>query len=75
MAVFRLAARDGSVTMVVRARCMTCAQQVAVAHAGPEGRHVWATRQNCTVELVWAPEREGYVSDGPDGVIERIEHD
>ncbi len=52
MAIFKLAALDGSVKMVVRARCISCARAVAVDHAGPEGTRVWRDSSLSSVELV-----------------------
>ncbi len=52
MAIFKLAALDGSVEMVVRARCISCARAVAVDHAGPEGTRVWRDSSLSSVEVV-----------------------
>lgn len=72
MAIFRLTALDGSVSMLVRARCLTCARQVATANAGPEGTKVWASREHSTVELVREP--CGYPNEGRSELLKRIEH-
>lgn len=61
MAIFLLTALDGSAAMVVRARCLTCARNVAVEHAGPEGTRVWASREHSTVELVRDTDRPGLI--------------
>ncbi|MBV7482515.1 hypothetical protein [Bordetella sp. BOR01] len=52
MAIFKLAALDGSIELVVRARCLTCARAVAVEHAGTEGTRVWRDPNLSSVELV-----------------------
>ncbi|MCI2809379.1 hypothetical protein [Eoetvoesiella caeni] len=75
MAIFKLSALDGGVVLIVRARCLTCARQVAIDYAGPEGTRVWASRSNSTVDLIRDPESHGYLSEGKSGLIKRIEHD
>lgn len=75
MAIFKLSALDGGVVLIVRARCLTCARQIAIDHAGPESARVWATRANSTVDLIRDPESQGYLSEGKSGLIKRIEHD
>lgn len=75
MAIFKISALDGSVSMIVRARCLTCARQIAIERAGPEGKRVWSSREHSSVELIRNPERLGYLSDGKNGLIKRIKHD
>lgn len=52
MAIFKLSALDGTVSMVLRARCISCARAVAVDHAGSEGTRVWRDSSLSSVELV-----------------------
>ncbi len=61
MAIFKLTALDGSAAMVVRARCLSCARQVAVEYAGAEGTQVWASREHSTVELVREDDRPALI--------------
>lgn len=61
MALFKLTANDGSVTMVVRARCLTCARNVAVENAGDEGTAVWRDSERSTVVLVRETDRPGLI--------------
>ncbi len=72
MAIFRLSALNGSVSMLVRARCLTCARQVATANARQEGTRTWASREHSVVELVREP--RGYTAEGRSELLERIEH-
>ena len=72
MAIFKVSALDGSVSMLVRARCLTCARQVATANAGPEGTRTWASREHSTVELV--RELCRYPAEGRSELLKRIEH-
>lgn len=74
MAIFKLTALDGSVGLFVRARCLSCARQVAVEHAGAEGTRTWASRQHSTVELIRNAEQHGYEAEGRNALIKRIEH-
>lgn len=52
MAIFKLSARDGGQTAVVRARCITCARSVAADSPGPEGPMLWRDPAQSTVELI-----------------------
>ena len=61
MAIFKITALDGSAAMVVRARCLECARQVAIENAGEEGKKVWASREYSTVELVRETDRPGLI--------------
>jgi len=70
MAIFKLDALDGSASMLVRARCLSCARNEAV-RADRERSKVWASRQHSTVELVRDPESIGIFEAGPDGVVQQ----
>lgn len=61
MAIFKVSSRDGSAEMVVRAKCLTCARQIAVENAGPEGTAVWRDSSQSTVELVRETDRPGLI--------------
>ena len=61
MALFKLTAKDGSVAMIVRARCLTCARSVAVENAGDEGTSVWRDPARSDVDLVRETDRPGLI--------------
>lgn len=61
MALFKLQAKDGSVEMVVRAKCLSCARQIAVENHGPEGTAVWRDPDQSSVELIRETDRPGLI--------------
>lgn len=61
MALFKLTAKDGSVAMIVRARCLTCARSVAVENAGEEGTAIWRDPVRSDVDLVRETDRPGLI--------------
>lgn len=61
MAIFKLSARDGSQTAVVRARCITCARSVAADSAGHEGPMLWRDPALSTVELIRPDDKRGLI--------------
>lgn len=61
MPIFKLTARDTGQSVVVRARCLSCARSVAVEHAGPEGTLVWRDAEQSTVELVRDTDRPAMI--------------
>lgn len=50
--LFLVEALDKSVAIVVRARCMTCARQVAVDNAGAEGTEIWRNPAKTQVHAI-----------------------
>ena len=71
MPVFKVKARDGSITLLVRARCISCARDVAAEAAGPEGSRLWRDPERSGVELVQHPESMGLEPQGPRSVLKR----
>lgn len=71
MPVFKVKARDGSIALLVRARCISCARDVAAEAAGPEGTRMWRDPELSSVELVHNPEALGLETAGPRAVLKR----
>lgn len=67
MPAFLINARDGSVAMLVRARCISCARSVGVEHAGSEGTRMWRDPEMSSVELV----RNHPQGDGKPALLQR----
>lgn len=74
MAIFKLDALDGSVSLVVRAACLSCARQIAVERSPAKEVKAWRDPSLSTVTLIRNPEQHGYLSEGKRGLIERKEH-
>ncbi|MGN5537793.1 hypothetical protein NBV64_09085 [Alcaligenes sp. DN25] len=72
MAIFNVSARDGSVSLVIRARCMSCARQLAADRSPVHEKRLWRDPEMSSVELVDHPERLGYFSEGMNGILKRI---
>ena len=51
MAIFKVTQRDSGKSMVVRAKCVSCARTVAVENAGAEGTAVWRDPDQSSVDL------------------------
>ncbi len=47
--------------MIVRARCLSCARNIAVANAGDEGTAIWRDPARSSVELVRETDRPGLI--------------
>lgn len=60
-ALFLIKATDDSVAMVVRARCLSCARQVAVDNCGTEGTEIWRNPTKTTVSLIDTSGKPGAV--------------
>lgn len=71
MAIFRLTARNGSVELIVRARCISCARQIAAERSPAAERVVWRDSEQSVVDLIRNPEHHGYLSEGKIGLIHR----
>ncbi|MFU3391711.1 hypothetical protein ACM7KZ_29230 [Pseudomonas aeruginosa] len=61
MAIFIIKERAASRSMVVRARCASCARTVAVENAGAEGTMVWRDPSLSSVELVRETDKPGLI--------------
>lgn len=61
MAIFKVTQRDSGKSMIVRAKCVTCARTVAVEHAGSEGTAVWRDPERSSVELVRHDDRPSLI--------------
>lgn len=72
MAIFNVSARDGSVSLVIRARCMSCARQLAADRSPVHEKRLWRDPEMSSVELVDHPGRLGYFSEGMNGILKRI---
>lgn len=73
MPIFRVFARGNSVSLIIRARCLSCARQIAAERSPAEEFAVWADSQRSGVEWISNPETQGYLTDGPAGIIKRIQ--
>ena len=60
MPIFKLTASSG-LAMVVRARCISCARDVAAEHAGAEGTMLWRDPAQSTVELIRPDDKRGLI--------------
>ncbi|WP_419204195.1 hypothetical protein [Bordetella trematum] len=74
MAIFKVSARDGSVSLVIRARCISCARQIAVQRSPSTEVRLWRDPARSAVALIENPEQYGYLREGRQGFIERIQH-
>lgn len=70
MAIFRIDRPGTTNAMIVRARCLSCARDVAVRHAGDEGTMVWRDPEQSTVTLM---RNSGYEPEGKSTLIVRME--
>lgn len=73
MPIFNVSARDGSVSLVVRARCISCARQIAAERSPAAEFAMWSSPVMSGVEWVHDPEAQGYLVDGKAGIIKRIQ--
>ena len=72
MAIFRVFARDNSVSLVIRARCISCARQIAAERSPSDEFALWSDSQRSGVEWISNPEAHGYLVEGHAGIIKRI---
>lgn len=61
MAIFKVTQRANGKSMIVRAKCVSCARTVAVQNAGAEGTAVWRDPERSSVELVRHDDRPGLI--------------
>lgn len=72
MAIFNVSARDGSVSLIIRARCLSCARQLAADRSPAHERRLWRDPERSSVELVANPGRQGFFADGKNGILKRV---
>lgn len=60
MPIFKLTAGTGQ-SVVVRARCISCARTVAAENAGAEGTLLWRDPAQSTVELIRPDDKSGLI--------------
>lgn len=72
MAIFELHSKD--VSLVIRARCITCARQVAVENSPSSELMMWRDPSLSTVKVIYKPQEMGLNPDGKRTIIRRIEH-
>lgn len=73
MPIFKVFARDNSVSLVIRARCLSCARQIAAERSPAAEFALWSSPVMSGVEWVHDPEAYGYLADGNVGIIKRIQ--
>lgn len=73
MPIFRVFARDNSVSLVIRARCLSCARQIAAERSPADEFALWSDPQQSGVEWISNPEAQGYLAEGRAGIIKRIQ--
>ena len=52
MAIFKLTAHDDSIVLVLAAKCLSCARNIAANGAGVEGPRMWLDPSKSTCELM-----------------------
>ena len=52
MAIFKLTAYDDSIVIVLAAKCLSCARNIAANAAGPEGPRMWLDPAKSTCEVL-----------------------
>jgi len=72
MPIFKVFARDSSLALVIRARCISCARQIAAERSPAAEFALWSDGQQSGVEWISNPEAQGYLAEGRAGIIKRI---
>lgn len=75
MAIFNISARDGHVSLVIRAPCVVCARQAAVERSPAKETKLWRNPDLSEVKLIVHPEQYGYLVEGRRGIIKRTNHE
>lgn len=70
--VFVLAANDGSIELTIRAKCISCARNIAADNAGDEGTRIWRDGHLSTITLMQNPEAKGYSKTGRPQILGRV---
>ena len=55
MALFKLTSYDSKIVLLVFAKCITCARNLAADCAGAEGTAIWRNPAKSTVEVLREP--------------------
>ena len=71
MAIFKVSAKNGSIELIVRSQCLSCARSVAALESPAIEKLIWRDPSQSTVQVIYNPEREGYDPKGKLGVIRR----
>lgn len=66
MGIFEI--RNSVAMLRVRARCLTCARNLAAENAGPEGPRIWRDPAQSTIKVIGP-------SAGRAAILERIENE
>lgn len=74
MALFKVKARDGSVALLVRARCITCARETAVNTYPASEIMLWRDPNLSTVEVIYGASKTLHEPSGKRCVLERTEY-
>lgn len=72
MPIFKVFARDNSVSLVIRARCISCARRIAAERSPADEFLLWSDSQQSGAEWISNPEAQGYLTEGRAGIIKRI---
>ena len=72
--VFVLKANDGSIELTIRAKCISCARNIAADNAGAEGTRIWRDGHLSTIALMQNPETHGYSKAGRPQILGRVTH-
>ncbi len=75
MALFKVKARDGSVSLLVRARCITCARETAVNTYTAKETLLWRDPNLSSVEVIHNTSQLLYEPSGKRCVLERTEYE
>ncbi|WP_170924555.1 hypothetical protein [Vibrio casei] len=75
MAIFELKSKDGAISLIVRAKCLSCARQVAVESTPSNELMLWRDPSLSTVNVIYNPERQGFEPKGKRAIIRRTEHE
>lgn len=73
MALFKVKARDGSIVLIVRARCITCAREAAVNTYPASENMLWRDPSKSSVEVIHNTSQLPYNPSGKRCVLERTE--
>ncbi len=75
MPLFNVKARDGSIELIVRAQCISCARTVAVKESKASETMLWRDPSRSQVTLIQNTQKLPYISYGRRCVLERNEND
>ena len=64
MAYFLLTSRDGSHSVIVSGKCLSCARSIAAANAGAEGPQVWRNSGQSDIKVLRDTDAPGFVFKG-----------